>query len=245
MKFTKERLEELSIGHSGFNLRIATHAESMELARQMLASMEQEPVVFQCRMYDPLHDEWLEWENCTELTFEKLLEELDAPGVNVRKLYVAPPAPVVPEVVPDEVIVLLNHLEDVLPDDAFNLIDVKTWNNVSMLSRPDVYRAAMLQGAEPVNGDLTLREGLAAIRNSGIAIDAGKIQAERDALNAPVISDGYALVPVDMAPEMMRAVQLNSELGGYAAANLSGAYSLFREFWDVAIAAAPQQEVKS
>lgn len=45
----------------------------------------------------------------------------------------------------------------------------------------------------------------------------------------------YALVPVNMSPEMMRAVQLKSELGGYAAANLSGAYSLFREFWDVAI----------
>ncbi|HFN3727087.1 TPA: hypothetical protein ACHFQG_003125, partial [Enterobacter hormaechei] len=60
----------------------------------------------------------------------------------------ATPAPVS---VPDEVNVLLNHLEDVLPDDAFNLIDVKTWNNVSMLSRPDVYRAAMLQGAERTN----------------------------------------------------------------------------------------------
>lgn len=59
---------------------------------------------------------------------------------------------------------------------------------------------------------------------------------------APVVPDGYAMVPVDMAPEMMRAVQFNSELGGYAAANLSGAYSLFREFWDVAIAAAPRQE---
>ncbi|HBN7049657.1 TPA: hypothetical protein L3360_001241 [Escherichia coli] len=66
-------------------------------------------------------------------------------------LYTAPPAPVS---VPDEVIVLLNHLEDVLPDDAFNLIDVKTWNNVSMLSRPDVYRAAMLQaGNSPVVPD--------------------------------------------------------------------------------------------
>ncbi len=55
---------------------------------------------------------------------------------------------------------------------------------------------------------------------------------------APVVPDGYALVPVDMAPEMMRAVQLNSELGGYAAANLSGAYSLFREFLAVACRAA-------
>ncbi|MEH4265719.1 hypothetical protein [Klebsiella aerogenes] len=59
----------------------------------------------------------------------------------------AQPAPVVP--LPDVVSVLLNHLEDVLPDDAFNLIDVKAWNAVSMLTCPDACRAAMLQ-AEPV-----------------------------------------------------------------------------------------------
>lgn len=35
---------------------------------------------------------------------------------------------------PDEVIVLLNHLEDVLPCEAFNSIDVKTWNAVSRLA---------------------------------------------------------------------------------------------------------------
>ncbi|WP_150312187.1 hypothetical protein [Enterobacter hormaechei] len=94
----------------------------------------------------------------------------------------APPAPLT---LPDEVIVFLNHLEDVLPDEAFNLIDVKTWNNVSMLSRPDVYRAAMLQGAEPVKTANKLRDAVETIRNSGIEIDAEKIFAERDALNAP------------------------------------------------------------
>ncbi|MBX4490415.1 DUF551 domain-containing protein [Klebsiella pneumoniae] len=56
-------------------------------------------------------------------------------------------APALP--LPDVVSVLLNHLEDVLPDDAFNLIDVKAWNAVSMLTCPDACRAAMLQ-AEPV-----------------------------------------------------------------------------------------------
>lgn len=50
----------------------------------------------------------------------------------------------------------------------------------------------------------------------------------------------------EMTPEMMRAVQLNSELGAYAASNLSGAYELFAEFWKVAcraamLAAAPQE----
>ncbi|SAH66037.1 DUF551 domain-containing protein [Enterobacter bugandensis] len=58
--------------------------------------------------------------------------------------------------------------------------------------------------------------------------------------NSPVIQDGWVIVPVDMTPEQMRAVQLKSELGSYAAANLSGAYALFRAFWDVAVAAAPQ-----
>ena len=62
--------------------------------------------------------------------------------------------------------------------------------------------------------------------------------------NSPVIPDGWVIVPVDMSPEMMRAVQINSELGAYSATNLTGAYSLFREFWDVAIASAPLQEVK-
>lgn len=49
------------------------------------------------------------------------------------------------------------------------------------------------------------------------------------------------VVPDEMTPEMMRAVQLNSELGSYAAANLTDAYSLYREFWSVAIAASPQE----
>lgn len=44
----------------------------------------------------------------------------------------------------------------------------------------------------------------------------------------------------EMTPEMMRAVQLNSELGSYAAENMSGAYALFAEFWRVASNAAPQ-----
>ena len=46
------------------------------------------------------------------------------------------------------------------------------------------------------------------------------------------------VVPEEMTLEMMRAVQLNSELGAYAASNLSGAYDLFAEFWKVACRAA-------
>lgn len=57
--------------------------------------------------------------------------------------------------------------------------------------------------------------------------------------NSPVIQDGYVLVPKEMTPEMMRAVQIKSELGGYAASELSGAYDMFREFWGVAVTSAP------
>lgn len=53
----------------------------------------------------------------------------------------------------------------------------------------------------------------------------------RHAQPAPVVTE-------EMTPEMMRAVQLNSELGAYAASNLSGAYDLFAEFWKVACRAA-------
>lgn len=50
-------------------------------------------------------------------------------------------------------------------------------------------------------------------------------------------------VPDEMTPEMMRAVQLNSELGAYATSNLCGAYSLFDEFWRVACRAAMLKSV--
>jgi len=53
-----------------------------------------------------------------------------------------------------------------------------------------------------------------------------------------------ASAPGEMTPEMMRAVQLKSELGAYAAANLGGAHGLFDEFWKVAMAAAPAPEDK-
>ena len=43
---TRERLEELAAGQSGFNLRIATHEESQELARMALAAMDSEPAAW-------------------------------------------------------------------------------------------------------------------------------------------------------------------------------------------------------
>lgn len=56
----------------------------------------------------------------------------------------------------------------------------------------------------------------------------------------PVTPDGWVMVPKELTPEMMRAVQIRSELGGYATSNLSGAYNMFSEFWSVAVSAAPK-----
>ncbi|HHW0462456.1 TPA: ead/Ea22-like family protein [Escherichia coli] len=80
-------------------------------------------------------------------------------------------------------------------------------------------RAAMLHSAEPVSQAYKLN-----------ALDG----------NSPVTPDGWVMVPKELTPEMMRAVQIRSELGGYATSNLSGAYNMFSEFWSVAVSAAPK-----
>ncbi|MFH2194203.1 hypothetical protein [Enterobacter hormaechei] len=141
---------------AGYTLGHADVAILNELARIALASLEAEAVAY---MYKDnlhadarfsLHTRFGNWSQ----------EDINEYEITEIPLYTAPPVPVS---VPDEVNVLLNHLEDVLPDDAFNLIDVKTWNNVSMLSRPDVYRSAMLHGAEPVTTAYKLPEGWVAV----------------------------------------------------------------------------------
>ena len=143
------------------------------------------------------------------------------------KLYAAPPAPVVQDI--GEISV--GRLPTMNQDDCPGLGD---WWVQLRIGEDSAEVLARVYGATPqeANG-----------RAEALSCRAAMLQGA--AGNSPAIPDGYALVPVDMAPGMMRAVQINSELGAYAAANLSGAYSLFREFWDVAIAAAPQQEVKS
>ena len=56
---------------------------------------------------------------------------------------------------------------------------------------------------EPVSVRYKLRDAVETIRNSGIDIDAEKIQAERDSLNYPEIPEGYALVPIEPTEAMM------------------------------------------
>ncbi|WP_320705337.1 hypothetical protein [Enterobacter cloacae] len=115
-------------------------------------------------------------------------------------------------------------------------VSVPEWTNEQCME----FLSIAFRHAE-INGDLQLddiRLGVKMVNDSRAAM----LQGAEHVSNRDELADGWVMVPVDMTPEQMRAVQIKSELGSYAAANLQGAYALFREFWDVAIAAAPQQE---
>ncbi|HFL1447536.1 TPA: hypothetical protein ACG1QI_003920 [Enterobacter kobei] len=89
---------------------------------------------------------------------------------------------------------------------------------------------------EPVTTAYKLRYAVETIRNSGIEINAEKIFAERDALNYPVIPDGWKLVPIDPTKDMLRAGQ--SVVGFWL--NTVHCYSKML----AAAPAAPQQEAE-
>lgn len=104
----------------------------------------------------------------------------------------------------------------------------------------DSCRAAMLQGAGPATTANKLRDAVETIRSSGIAIDAEKILAERDALNSPVVPDGWVMVPVE--PTM------SQEFAGYRTLTDTGKMSRLMKtrlsnIYRAMIAAAPQQEI--
>ena len=79
---------------------------------------------------------------------------------------------------------------------------------------------------ESVTTACELRDVVDAIRNSGIAIDGEKILAERDALNAPVIPDGWVACS-DRMPEQFKAILAFNEYGEV----WSGAYDRYWNFY--------------
>ena len=79
---------------------------------------------------------------------------------------------------------------------------------------------------ESVTTACELRDVVDAIRNSGIAIDGEKILAERDALNSPVIPDGWVACS-DRMPEQFKAILAFNEYGEV----WSGAYDRYWNFY--------------
>ncbi|EOU3427673.1 hypothetical protein ACNVK0_000041 [Enterobacter hormaechei] len=133
-------------------------------ARIALASLEAEPVAWAHRLINKRNGVVHPW---VYGSAEACPSEGDIFNIEVMPLYTVPPAPVsVPAAM---------EMDDDF-DSAFEHGKAVGWN---------AYRAAMLQGAKPVTTAYKLRDAVETIRNSGIEIDAEKIFAERDALNAP------------------------------------------------------------
>ncbi|HIC8784580.1 TPA: hypothetical protein ACW7Y1_000328 [Enterobacter hormaechei subsp. steigerwaltii] len=217
---TKERLQRLirAIDSGSYDeeeiVGWVNSDEIMELARIALASLEadgdSEPVAF-------INGAWT-------LVYYRPPKEL---GLKVGdKLYAAPPAPVS---VPD-----FGALTKCIVQ---RLVDYGTADDDAIASAEEfVYnacRAAMLQSfgnseqLELVTTTYNLRDAVEAIRNAGIAIGAKKIQEARDALNSPVIPDGWVMVPEEPTHEMLEAGD-----------EQFGTYDVYRRM----IAASPQQK---
>ncbi|EFU0703517.1 hypothetical protein HUQ62_003084 [Escherichia coli] len=208
-----------------------------EMARIALASLEAEPVAWLLSGGGAKNN----------VSFDSGNAYAD-PLREVTPLYTAPPAPVsVPAAM---------EIDDDF-DSAFEHGKAVGWN---------AYRAAMLQ-AEPVSNSDELPLDYLQGHKDGLewaaqlaeanhpqtgdwlyddpidlarAIRKGPDMPTVQAGNSPVTPDGWVIVPKELTPEMMRAVQIRSELGGYATSNLSGAYNMFSEFWNVAVSAAPK-----
>ncbi|EHY5639468.1 hypothetical protein K4J29_004572 [Escherichia coli] len=122
----------------------------------------------------------------------------------IIEVYAAPPVPVVPAALPENDDEDGHDIDYLDPSEVYALGRTAGWN---------ACRAAMLQGKseQPQNAQQNIPEN----------IPGG---------NSPVTPDGWVMVPKELTPEMMRAVQIRSELGGYATSNLSGAYNMFSEF---------------
>ncbi|MGT7122417.1 DUF551 domain-containing protein [Escherichia coli] len=196
----------------GLDTNSAIELQAFKLA---LASLEAEPVAYI-------------FKHPAGKLFWALTDESNKEQVDVIPVYAAALASVVPdnaseplayaykELTPE---IMRNHLAvferyGIAPNDSSTTIQALRIA-LDGIERSD----AMLHGAKPVSQTYKLN------KLSG---------------NYPVTPDGWVMVPKELTPEMMRAVQIRSELGGYATSNLSGAYNMFSEFWNVAVSAAPK-----
>ncbi|MCX9039636.1 hypothetical protein NLN82_26935 [Citrobacter portucalensis] len=85
--------------------KIGDHEYAMECAdivcviREVLERRKadsDEPVMYQARIWDPAYDEWDPWAECDVNAFEVFSQEAEqGEGIEVRKLYAVPQAPVV------------------------------------------------------------------------------------------------------------------------------------------------------
>ncbi|HHL8024941.1 TPA: hypothetical protein ACQ713_003432 [Escherichia coli] len=119
-------------------------------------------------------------------------------------------------------------------DSAFEHGKAVGWN---------AYRAAMLQGAEPVTKAYKLPfEQWLSQQTGTIDVECGCVMTEvffhwlrvaYEAGNSPVIPDGWVMVPKEATSEMINSAMRDNETGEVA------------EIYELMLAAAPQQEAKN
>lgn len=118
-------------------------------------------------------------------------------------------------------------------------VDIDALNAFKFLTGPETV-LALLDELDKWKQESSAWQSVAE-KQLALATNAEQKIAELESLTAPQLPQQAPVVTDEMTPEMMRAVQLNSELGAYAVSNLSGAYDLFAEFWKVACRAAMLQ----
>ncbi|MDQ8100100.1 hypothetical protein [Escherichia coli] len=214
--------------------------EAEELARIALASLEAKPI-------GAFHIAEQQVDGTSDY-----IKDGEWPIDNgIIEVYAAPPVPVVPAALPENDDEDGHDIDYLEPSEVYALGRTAGWN---------ACRAAMLHGAEPVSQTYKLpplssnEVNDAAWKLHNMLTEHGPLNGRQfnnlkgcfyEALkvamrNYPVTPDGWVMVPKELTPEMMRSVQIRSELGGYATSNLSGAYNMFSEFWNVAVSAAPK-----
>ncbi|HGW6579641.1 TPA: hypothetical protein ACNHRF_000670 [Escherichia coli] len=234
------------------NDRYAPPEVVRELARIALASLEAEPV-------GAFHIAEQQVDGTSDY-----LKDGEWPIDNgIIEVYAAPPVPVVPAALPENDDEDGHDIDYLEPSEVYALGRTAGWNacRAAMLqgSQPvsQTYKSQHTQFEQVADlYEMQFDDGRTCAFHTDAqkaaqwlqACDGNRVQEyvklERlqNALsgNYPVTTDGWVMVPKELTPEMMRAVQIRSELGGYATSNLSGAYNMFSEFWNVAVSAAPK-----
>ncbi|WP_233095752.1 hypothetical protein [Enterobacter hormaechei] len=232
LKTIAELEEERDATPGAVNEDAAMSLAAMKIA---LASLEAEQVSINDDMAYAFHHALSDSSLGAE-EVEEIKAGLRAAFANVT----APPAPVSDSLL-SELLAIAKKAADAADECAH-----AEWSDDSMEHSTAIAdwerRAAMLQGAEPVTTAYKLRDAVDTIRNSGIAIDGEKILAERDALNSPVIPDGWVAVPVE--PTIAILDEFDSIID-YGAEDSKDAWSrLLAAAWIKSLPAAPQLEVK-
>lgn len=188
MTFTKEQLQHI------IETDHVQCGDASALARMALAGMEAEPVAWAHRLINKRNGVVHPW---VYGSAEACPSEGDIFNIEVMPLYTAPPAPVsVPAAM---------EMDDDF-DSSFEHGKAVGWN---------AYRAAMLQGAEPVTTDYKLPFDQWLSQQTGtIDVECGCVMTEvffhwlrvaYETGNSPVIPDGWVMVPVEPTAEMLQS----------------------------------------